>query len=109
MADAIAKTPRPREEEPPAPEDVGQPPAEQQQPAGHQDVAVDDPGETGLGEPEVVLDVRERDVHHGDVQDQHELDEPEDAERLPAARVGRGGCQIAHGKALRPVTPGPGP
>jgi hypothetical protein len=36
-----------------------------------------------------MLDARERDVHDGHVEDQHELDQREHCQRLPPSRVSR--------------------
>ncbi len=48
-------------------------PAEQEEPAEHQRVGVQDPGQALLREADVALDRRQRDVDHGRVQDDHEL------------------------------------
>jgi hypothetical protein len=40
---------------------------------------------------QIALDVGQRDVHHPDVQDQHELHEREHRQRPPAPRVAGGG------------------
>ena len=77
-----------QKEQPPAPEDVCHPATQQKQSAGHQHIAVDDPGETGPAEAEVLLHAWQRDVHDGDVEDEHELDQGEYTERLPSPRVG---------------------
>src|SRR5271156_295077 len=53
---------------PPAPaaaEDVARPAAQQQQPAEGQRVPVHHPRQVGRGEVQAVLDMRQRDVHHG--------------------------------------------
>ena len=59
-------------------------------------------------EAEVRPDRGQRDVHHRDVEDQHELRGAEQRERQPAARLGRGGgwcvgdrCGVAHGCSAR--------
>ena len=75
------------EEQLPTPEDVGEPAAEQQEAAGHQDVTVDDPCQAGPAEAEVRLDLRQRDVHDSHVENEHELNEREHPERLPTPRV----------------------
>ena len=85
------------EEHPASAEDVAEPAAEQQQAARHEHVAVHDPGEAGLGEAEVALDRRERDVHDADVEDEHELHEQQHGEGPPAAWVGAAPCGAADG------------
>ncbi len=61
------------DEDAPSAEDVAGPAAEQQQPAEGERVGADHPGQAGGGEVQGALDVRQRDVHDGDVQDHHEL------------------------------------
>ena len=75
------------QEHPTPSEQIGQSTAEQDQPASREHVAVDHPGQAGPTESEVVLDVREGDIHHGDVEHQHELDQSDDAERLPTMPI----------------------
>ncbi len=53
--------------------DVAEATAEQEEPAEGERVGVEHPGQRGRAEAEVGVDARERDVHHGDVQHQHEL------------------------------------
>ena len=50
------------QEQPPVPEEVAQPAAEQQEAAEGEQVGVDDPGERRLGEAEVLPDRRQRDA-----------------------------------------------
>ena len=70
-------------------EDVADPPAEQQEAAERQRVAGDDPLEAVLGEVEILLDRRQRDVHDRDVEHHHQIRDAEHREGLPALRVGR--------------------
>jgi hypothetical protein len=70
-------------------EHVTDPAAEQQQPAEGERVGVEHPGEGGGAEPEVVADPRQRHVHHGHVEDQHQLDEHHQAE--PDGRPAKAG------------------
>jgi len=51
----------------------GEPAAEQQQAAEGEGVGVDDPGQAGVAEAEVGLDVRQRDVDDGAVEHDHQL------------------------------------
>ena len=87
------------DEHPAAAEDVARATAQQQQPAEGQRVPVHHPGQAGRGEVQAVLDVRQGDVHHGRVEDDHELRAEHDRERqvsapLPAARGS--GCGNGH-------------
>ena len=61
------------DEHPPAPEEVGEPSAEEQGAAEHDRVGGDHPLQARLGETEVRLDRRQRDVHNRHVEDDHEL------------------------------------
>lgn len=89
------------DEDPAAADDVPRPPAEQEQPAEGDGVGVEHPGQALGGEAERVVDLGERDVHDGDVEDQHELAEQQGGEyeagpvpgRAGGPRVGRGGRQ----------------
>ena len=65
--------------------------AEQQEAAEQERVGVDDPLQARLGDPEVGLDRRQRDVHDRRVEHDHELreaDEDEDEPRIHAVRGG---------------------
>jgi len=64
----------------PAAEQIGGAPAEHEQAAEGQCVGVDDPLEAGRGEAEAVADLRQRDVHDRDVEDDHELRKADDDE-----------------------------
>ncbi len=68
------------DEQPSAAEKIGHPPAQQQEAAEHQRVAVDDPLQGGVGDVQVGLDRRQRDVHDGGVENDHELREADDDE-----------------------------
>ena len=73
-----------------APDQVAGAPAEQQEAAEEQRVGVDDPLQVRLGQPEVGLDRRQRDVHDRRVEDDHELreaDEDEDEPGVDAVRA----------------------
>ena len=58
-----------------ASEQVSEPPADQQEAAEGECVACDDPLASCIREPESLLSGRERDVHDGDVNRDHELRE----------------------------------
>ena len=90
-ADADPEDEHADQEQPPPAEQVRQPPAQEQQSAGHQHVTVDHPGQARAGERQIVLDPRQGDGHHGDVQDEHELDQRQHAKRPPSPRVRTGG------------------
>ena len=76
------------EEHPLAADQVAEPSGQQQQAAEGDQERVDDPGEVALGEVQVVLDRRQRDVHDRHVEDDHQLREADDDERRPAPTVG---------------------
>src|SRR5205807_8478189 len=86
--------------------------SEQQEAAVGQEIAVDDPGERRLGEPEVGPDRRERDADDGDVEHDHQAREAKDVERKPAPA---GVSGVAHEFGLLGVwtvtslRPGPDP
>ena len=96
---------QPADEHAPAAEHVGGAAAEQQE-AGERDrVGVDDPLQVLLGEAQRVADRRERDVHHGHVEDHHELRQATQQQRR--AQVRSFGC--SRSRAHTKVTIGPGP
>src|SRR5207302_6680587 len=101
-----------RDEQAPVAEEVTEPPSEQQEAAVGQEIAVDDPGERRLGEPEVGPDRRERDADDGDVEHDHQAREAKDVERKPAPA---GVSGVAHEFGLLGVwtvtslRPGPDP
>ena len=66
---------------------VAQPTGKQQQPAERDQVRVDDPGEARAREPEVVLDRGKRDVHDGDVENDHQHARAQHVQREPAGAV----------------------
>ena len=72
-----------------AAEEVAEAAREQQQPAKRDQVRVHDPRERRLREAEVLLDRRQRDVHDGRVEHDHQHPHAEDDERDPARTVGR--------------------
>ena len=69
------------------PEQVGRPPAEQEQPAVAEHVAADDPLEGRGGEVEVGVDAGEGHADHRDVQAVQEEDAAQDEERDPRPPV----------------------
>ena len=71
------------EEDATSSQQVGGAAAEEQQAAEDQRVGADHPLQVLLGEPEVDLDRRQRDVHDRDVQDDHELDHAQQRQRQP--------------------------
>jgi len=74
-----------REEDAPAPQQVGGASTEQQEAAEHERVCADHPLEILLRETEVDFDRGQRDVHDRDVQDDHELDCAQQRQRQPLA------------------------
>jgi len=78
------------EEDPLAADEVTQAPGQEQQSAERDEVGVHDPGEARLGEAEVLLDRRQRDVHDRLVEDDHQHPRAEDDQRDPAVAVARG-------------------
>ena len=82
-----------------AAEDVPETAAEEQQAAEGEGVGVEHPGQPGRAEVEGVVDVRQRDVHDGRVEDQHQLGHEDDRD------AGRGAAgvrrQVDRVRALR--------
>ena len=78
------------QEHPSAAGQVGGPPAEQDQPAEHQHVGVDHPGQRRLGEPEAGLDRGQGDVDHGLIEKDHELGDGQHGQGEPPAP----GCRV---------------
>ena len=72
----------------PASEEVGGAAAQEQEPAEQQRVGADDPLQVLLGEAEVGLDRRQCDVHHRDVEHDHELDRAEEGQGVPLVAGG---------------------
>ncbi len=85
------------EEDVAAPDQVAEPPGQQQQAAERDQVGVDGPGEARVREAEVVLDVGQRDVHDGHVENDHQHARAEHVEGQPAVSVGLSG----HGSRTR--------
>ena len=75
-------------EQPATAEQVGTPAAQQQEPAERQRVGARDPLQARVGEVQIDLDRRQRDVDDRDVDDEHELRRTEQDQRDPAARIG---------------------
>ena len=71
-----------------AADQVADAPGEQQQAAERDQVGVDHPGEAALGEAEVVLDRRQRDVHDRRVEDDHQHPDAQHDERDPPGALG---------------------
>ena len=88
-SEAAVKTAEADQEDSPLADQVAEPAGEQQQAAERDQVGVDDPGEVALGEAEVVLDRRQRDVHDRRVEDDHQHARAEHVERDPARAVVR--------------------
>jgi hypothetical protein len=80
------------QEQTPIPVEIAEPPAEQQKAAVRQQVGVDDPGQRGVGEAEVVLDRGQGDADDRDVEDDHQAREAQDVEGEPAGS----GVEVAH-------------
>ena len=70
---------------------------QEQETAEHQDVGVDHPGEAGGGQPEVVLDGRERHVDDRGVEHHDELRGDQERERHGAAACRGGAAQAVNG------------
>jgi len=68
------------EEDPPAAEQVAGATAEQQQPTKDEGVGVQHPRQTGRGEAERPMDVRQRDVHDRRIEHDHQLRSRDDGE-----------------------------
>ena len=83
---------QPRDERPLAAEEVGDAPAEQQQAAEAQRIGGDHPLALVVGEAELALGGRERDVHDRHVEDDEQLGDADHHEDQPAAIVVGGGC-----------------
>ena len=79
---------QPEHENPPAPEQVRRPAAEQQEAAEGQGVGVDDPLQVGLGEVQRGLDRGQRDVHDRGVEHDHELGGAQQDQSAPASGLG---------------------
>ena len=75
------------EEHAPAPEQVGGAPAEQEQAAEDQRVARDRPADVAAADVEVLRHVGKRDVHGGDVEDDHQLGDAEQDEQAVRDRL----------------------
>ncbi len=71
-----------------AAEQVGHAAAEQQEAAEGERVGARDPLQARVGEVQVALDRRQRDVHDRDVDDEHELRRAQQDQSDPAARIG---------------------
>src|SRR5205823_2426732 len=78
-------------EDPPPADQVAEPAGQQEQAAEGDQVGVHHPGELRLGEAEVALDRRQRDVHDRRVEHDHEHPYAEDHESQPARAVASGG------------------
>ncbi len=74
-----------------ATDEIAEPSGQQQEAAERDQERVDHPGEVALGEVQIVLDRRERDVHDRRVEHDHQLRQADDHERHPAPAVGVGG------------------
>ena len=74
---------------------VGDPAAEQQQRTERQGIGGHHPLPVGVGDAQRGLRLRQRDVHDGRVQDDHQLREGDDRQREPAFRVEREVVEIA--------------
>jgi hypothetical protein len=78
------------DEQSPAPKEVGEPAAEQEDAAEEDRVGGDHPLEALLAEVEVGLDRGKRNVHDGDIENDHELGRDDHGERKPALSVVEG-------------------
>jgi hypothetical protein len=73
----------PGEEETPVPEQVAQPATQEQEAAESEQVGVDDPGQGGLGEAEILPDRRQGNAHDRHVEDDHQVAQAQHEEREP--------------------------
>ena len=100
-----------------AADQVGQPPAEQQQAPERQRVRGHDPLPIGVGEPQRVLGRRQREIHHGHIEDDHERGSADGGEDQPPPWVGIASvaiaeapgtslCLLSHGLLTFRVPPG---
>ena len=85
------------DEHPAAAEQVAEAAAEQQQAAEGEGVGVDDPREVRVAEPEVGLDVGQRDVDDGAVEHDHQLRAADDGEREAETARARLGLDFRFG------------
>ena len=83
-SDASVNSVMPSRKKPPMSVQVAEPAAEQQEAAERQHVRVDDPRERRVGEPEIGLDRRQRDVHDRRVEHDHQDAEAQHDQREPA-------------------------
>src|SRR5215471_2502710 len=81
----------PGEQHPTPAEQVGGPPAEQQEATQHQAICDHHPLQIGLIQTEILLDRRQRDVHHRKIENDHELDPAHENENHPRVNPGPGG------------------
>ena len=88
-SEAAVKTTTPARKMRLRPEEVAGAAAEQQEAAEDERVGVDDPLQVGVGDAEVGLDRRQRDVHDRRVEDDHELREADEDEDEPGVLVRR--------------------
>ncbi len=72
------------QEQPSVAEDVAQPAAEQQEPTEGDQVRIDDPRERLLGEPEILLNRRQRNADDRHIEDDHQVAEAENQQGQPA-------------------------
>jgi hypothetical protein len=96
MFDEVARpfNREPEHEQALASEEVGRAPAEQQEAAEEEGVDVDDPLQADRREVEAGLDRRQRDVHDGRVEHDHELRDADENENEPTVD-GRTHCEPA--------------
>ena len=80
-----------------AADQVGQPPAEQQQAPERQRVRGHDPLPVGVREPQRALRRRQREVHHGHVEDDHESGGADGGEDQPPPRARNAGVNDVTG------------
>ena len=91
--DEAVKMPRPVEEHAAAAEEVGGAAAEQQEASEDQRVARDRPADLRATQLQVRCDVRQRDVHGRDVEDDHQLRDEQHREK-PAVSRGASVCAV---------------
>ena len=89
-SEATVNKPMPAQEHPAPAEDVTGAAAEQQQAAERQRVGVQHPGQAGRGEVQAVGDARQGDVHHGHVENDHQLGAQDDRQGQAPAVPQRG-------------------
>jgi hypothetical protein len=86
----------PDQEHAPAPDQIADPPGEEQEASVADQIAVDNPGQVLLGEVERALDRRKRDVYYRRIDNAHQVGEANDDESDPAGSISCSCFPAAH-------------